>query len=66
MTTRTDKRPKNLQLDTSKFKIPTESLNSSVNNTPKKSKTGVRLKEEVVEEPAPDYYEMDLPQVNFI
>ena len=65
-TTRKDKRPKQLQLDTSKFTVPVDesvrnSQNSSVNNTPKRAKTGVRPKEEVVEEPAPDYYEMDLP-----
>ena len=69
-TTKKDKKEKKVLLDMSKVEIPAfeddprgSSKNSPKKNTPK----GVRSKDAPPEpEPLPDYYELDLPEVNYI
>ena len=67
-TTKKDKREKRIFLDTSKFEIPKfEDENSPKKNSPKGGLKGVRPKDAPPEpEPLPDYYELDLPEVNYI
>lgn len=72
-TTKKDKKEKKIFLDLSKVEIPKfeDGPNSSNKNSPKKNTPkalkGIREKEAAPEaEPLPDYYELDLPEVNYI
>ena len=68
-TTNTEKKEKKLFLDLSKVEIPKfdDDLATSGKNSKKNTPKGVRVKEAAPEpEPLPDYYELDMPEVNYI
>ena len=62
-----DKKEKKLYLDMSKVVIPKDSAKSSPKKGTPKEQKGLRAKEAAPEKEAePDYYELDLPEVNYI